>query len=239
MKYIFPERIRYSEVDQNGRLTLHRLIDILQDCGTFHGEDNGVSIRYLKENHLAWVVASWQIIINELPMLGDRVNTGTWAYGYKGFIGLRNHDMVTPDGRVLVQANSEWVLMNTDKYHPARVSDYIRDGYGLYPEMKIEADFGGRKISIPEGGEEQEPITVMEYHLDTNHHVNNGQYVLMAQNYLPEDFRIRRFRAEYKKQAFLGDEIRPCVSETKGGFIICLNTPEGEPYFVSEMLEKE
>ena len=60
-----------------------------------------------------------------------------------------------------------------------------------------------RKITVPEGGQLLEPIVVKKHHLDTNHHVNNGQYVNIAMEHLPDGFAIRRMRAEYKKQAFL------------------------------------
>ena len=63
-----------------------------------------------------------------------------------------------------------------------------------------------RKIAVPkEGGQQQKGFQVQEYHLDTNHHVNNGQYVRMATAYLPDDFPVREMRAEYRRQAKLGD----------------------------------
>ena len=36
--------------------------------------------------------------------------------------------------------------------------------------------------------ESRDAFEVHEYHLDVNRHVNNGQYVQMAAEYLPEDF---------------------------------------------------
>ena len=37
--YQFQSRIRYSEVDSEGRLTMASLINYFQDCSTFQSED--------------------------------------------------------------------------------------------------------------------------------------------------------------------------------------------------------
>ena len=78
---------------------------------------------------------------------------------------------------------------------------------------------------------------VKKHHLDTNHHVNNGQYVNIAMEYLPDDFVIRQMRAEYKKQAFLDDVLHPYEVQTETGYIICLQDEEGRPYVSVEFLQ--
>ena len=65
-------------------------------------------------------------------------------------------------------------------------------------EEALDLGKAPRKILIPEEYEEGIPVTIATHHLDTNHHVNNGQYVLMAQEYLPADFAVKQMRAEYK-----------------------------------------
>ena len=46
--YEMSVRIRYSQVYQDGYLTLPALFDLLQDAATFHSQDLGYDIRYLK-----------------------------------------------------------------------------------------------------------------------------------------------------------------------------------------------
>ena len=90
--------------------------------------------------------------------------------------------------------------------------------------------YAPRKIDVPEGGVQQEPIVVHRNHLDTNHHVNNGQYVRMAMEYLPENFRIGELRAEYKKQALLGDVIYPRVIMEENMCVVSLCDETGVIY---------
>ena len=41
MSYRFESRIRYSEIGENGCLTLPGILDYFQDCCTFHSESIG------------------------------------------------------------------------------------------------------------------------------------------------------------------------------------------------------
>ena len=91
--YTFDSRIRYSEVDSEGRLTMSSLINYFQDCSTFHSEDLGLGVEYLKGQHLVWVLCYWQITVNRYPGLGERVTIGTFPYDMKGFLGYRNFAM--------------------------------------------------------------------------------------------------------------------------------------------------
>ncbi len=45
---------------------------------------------------------------------------------------------------------------------------------------KIEMDYAPRKIALPKEREVQNAFSVQKHHLDTNHHVNNCQYIRMA-----------------------------------------------------------
>ena len=66
---------------------------------------------------------------------------------------------------------------------------------------------------------------------------NNGQYVTLAMNYLPEDFRIGELRAEYRRQVFLGDTLYPAISHREeGALIVSMNDAEGKPYAVVEFI---
>ena len=61
--------------------------------------------------------------------------------------------------------------------------------------------------------------------------MNNGQYVLMAQEYLPADFTVKQMRAEYKTGK-LGDIIVPSVHEENGVYTVVLDNTAGEAYAV-------
>ena len=226
--YAFDSRIRYSETDSEGRLTLNALLNYFQDCSTFHSEDVGLGIGYMKEIGQVWVLSAWQIVVNRYPQLGEKVRIVTLPYELKAFLGYRNFAMLDEKGEYIAKANSLWGLLDVTTGKPVIVNEAMRKGY--VADEKLDMDYAPRKITVPEGGQLLESIVVKKHHLDTNHHVNNGQYVNIAMEYLPDDFVIRQMRAEYKKQAFLEDVLHPYVVQTENGYIICLQDEEGRPY---------
>ena len=215
--YSFDSRIRYSECDRNAELTIESLIDYFQDCSTFQTQDGPATMEYLREKNIAWVLNSWQIEIHRYPKLCEEVTIGTVPYTLKGPLGLRNFFMDTKDGERLAIANSVWTLFDFEKQVPTRVTDEIIKAYPL--DEKLPMNYLDRKIKLPKGGEatKAEEIIVRKHHLDTNNHVNNGQYIRMAMDSLPDnkDIKIKSLRAEYKKQALLSDVLYPEVIKTK------------------------
>ena len=80
---------------------------------------------------------------------------------------------------------------------------------------------------------------VKRNHLDTNHHVNNQQFIDMAIDYLPKGFCIRQVRAEYKKQAFLDDVLVPRVADQGDRVFVALEDAQGAAYVTVECLGGE
>ena len=216
MKYSFTSRIRYSEIGEDGNLTLPGLINYFQDCSTFQSEAIGEGVAELKKRGCAWVLSAWQIHVRRYPSLGEAVKITTWASGFKGFLGMRNFTMETEDGEMLACANSIWSYVNMETGHPVRAPKETTDAYGI--DDPIDEDFGERKVKMPEADFIGEPFPVRPHNLDTNHHVNNAQFISLAGECLPKNFTVRRMRAEYKQQAHLGDVLHPLRAETENGW---------------------
>ena len=147
--YTFGSRIRYSETDEYGKLTLTGIMNYLQDCSTFQSEDIGLGISYLTEHHQAWWLSSWQIVIDRYPALGEEVVIGTWPYDFKGFYGYRNFTICDPAGNYLVRANSVWFLFDTELGRPVKVKEENIRGYGRGDEKRLEMEYAPRKITVP------------------------------------------------------------------------------------------
>ncbi len=233
----FKSKIRYSETDSKGKLSLTSLLDYFQDCSTFQSEELGVGLDYTKGLDLIWVVTYWQIDVAEYPGLCDDVIIGTFPYDFKGCMGNRNFYMKDASGNRIASANSVWALMNVNTGRPTVPTDKMLESYSV--EEKLEMEYAPRKIKMPdEEGRFCEDIVVSMHHLDTNNHVNNGQYIRMAMSLLPGDVSVARLRAEYKKQAFLGDVIHPYIIRKDDTYWICLKDDEGNSYVNVEFIAK-
>lgn len=230
--YSFDSRIRYSECDGQCKLRLESLLNYFQDCCTFHSEDLDVGIQYLAPRNQVWVLAAWQVEISRCPVLGEEVEICTFPYDFKGFMGSRNFFIRTKDGEILAKANSVWTFLNLETMKPAIPEKEMVDKYVVEP--KLDMDYTGRKITVGEGGSCEEAIIVHKQHLDSNNHVNNTQYVSMAVNYLPQDFKISKLRVEYKKQARLGDILIPYVVKEESSVVVSLRDEQGAVYVNTE-----
>lgn len=226
--YSFDSRIRYSECDENCKLRLDALMNYFQDASTFQSENLGVGFSYLAPRNLVWVLVSWQVEITRYPALGEEVEIGTLPYDFKGFIGSRNFCMKTKGGEMLAKANSIWTLLNFDSMKPALPPADMLEKYPVEP--RLDMNYEGRKITVNDGGACEEPIVVQRQHLDSNNHVNNAQYIIMAIQYLPQDFEVRNLRVEYKKQAHLGDVLIPYVVTEGDKVVISLRDDTGAVY---------
>lgn len=226
--YEFQSRVRYSELDSSGTLSLPALLDYFQDCSTFHAEELGLGVAYLKEHKMIWALTSWQIVIHRYPLLGETVTIGTAPYDFKGFIGFRNFWMLDEKGQQIAVANSVWSLIHMETGKPTKPSLEMYEGYTLSP--KLPMDYADRKVKFAGEGKGQAPMLILPHHLDTNHHVNNGQFVRIAMDYLPEGYQIRQLRAEYKKQALLNMQVFPITYQEGGTFGISLQDKTGGIY---------
>ena len=188
---------------------------------------------YLEKKGQVWVLSSWQIIVKRYPVLFEKIRVSTWPYAFKRFLGSRNFTMEDENGELIAYANSLWTFLDIASGRPVNVDEKQIQAYEL--GEKLEMDYSSRKITVPGDMKEYPSFQVRTHHLDTNHHVNNGQYVLMAQEYLPKGFKVGQMRAEYRKQAVLNDVILPKVKEEGDIYTVVLENPEKEVYAAVEL----
>ena len=233
--YSFNSRVRYSELDHRTEaLNCSSIINYFQDCSTFQSEDINRGLSYLQSNNRVWLLNGWQLNILKPAHLGENIIVGTWAYDFKGFYGYRNFIMKDEKENVLAVANSLWVYLDTSTGKPTRIPpDYaVTSGYGM--EAPYPMENAQRKIEMPEVFHTLPPFSIIKSNIDSYNHVNNGQYIKMAEEYLPDHFYVQAMRAEYRMQAVLGDMIVPLISAENDHYTIALTDASNKPYAMIE-----
>ena len=140
--------------------------------------------------------------------------------------------MEDEEGNRIAYANTIWTYLDLRTGHPVPVDEKQVQAYEL--EEKLDMNYAPRKISVSGEYQEFPSFQVKAHHLDTNHHVNNGQYILMAMEYLPSGFIVKEMRAEYKNQAVLDSIIVPKVHEENGIYTVMLDSSSQVPFAVVE-----
>ena len=224
--FTFDSKVRYSEISKKGTLSIKALVDYFQDCSTLQSESLGAGLKFLKMKERAWLLSSWQIVVNFLPDFNDDITIGTDAYKFDGLFGYRNFAMYdrSKNNSMAACANSYWFLYDTANKMPAKITDEFGS---IYPAgIPLKMNYAPRKISKIDlsAARELEPFTVNAAMIDTNSHMNNEQYINMASTYVPDNFKIHQIRADYKKSALEHDVIVPFIIHEKTGSAV--NCPE-------------
>ncbi|MGI6107470.1 MAG: acyl-[acyl-carrier-protein] thioesterase [Lachnospiraceae bacterium] len=237
--YSFESRVRYSEVDENGLLSIIGIMNYLQDCSTFQSEHIGRGIRWLQEHDRAWLVTGWKISILRRPELTEKIRLSTRPYQYRGILGLRYFDIRSADtNELLVGADSAWCYTQPSTGKPVRITPEDIDPYLPVDEMPEGCGMKNRKIAVPDSGTPLAPFVIQRTHLDTNHHVNNAQYVEMARDCLPEGFSYSGIQVQYLAQAHLGDTVVPVLYREENRMTVSLGDGSGTVYAIVAFSER-
>ena len=221
--YSFDSRVRYSECDEDARLSIPALVNYLQDASTFQSESIGLGFDHMRANHYAWFIAAWQIEIEELPRFFAPITVNTWCTGYKRLLASRNFTISGRDGTPYVRADSLWFVYDTELGRPIKIPA-SQDAY-LEDTPALDMPPTRRKLPVAGDCAKASPIVVPEQYLDTNGHVNNAQYLSMAIDALNElgiALTPRRIEVQYEQMALLGDTIVPEVYACEDGHTVRL-----------------
>lgn len=233
--YCMKRPVTYSEVGADYKADMAQVINYFQDCSCFQSDFLGVGPEYMERSGKVWILNSWQIIVERYPKYGEQITVGTWAYDFRGPLGMRNFIIDDASGCRMAKANSVWAMVDIATGRPVRVDEAQIEAYQMEPKEPM--DYAGRKIAISGDFETLEPVRVTKACLDTNHHMNNGRYVAVAMEYLPDNYSVRQIRVEYKRSAKFGDILIPKCQEASGRIVVLLEDIEGEVCVITEFTE--
>ena len=85
--YTYEMNAGYSAMDASLRMTVPAILDCFQDAAIFEAENGRITVGYLYSRHIAWLLSSWQIVIDRRPKLNERIKVTTSPYDFRGFLG--------------------------------------------------------------------------------------------------------------------------------------------------------
>ena len=178
--------------------------------------------QYFTEQNMAQLLATRQVEILRVPEFKESLTVTTSVYGMKPMFGFRNTFIYDSEGKPCYRTWSMGAFVDKTAGKLKRVDDATIASMTLEPQL--EMNYKDRRIMLPkEGGETLDPIKVLRADIDYNKHVNNANYVRMAMELLPENFKVQGLRVEYRVAAKLGDVLIPTIYKIEGGFIISLS----------------
>ena len=219
-------RIRYSEIDHTGKLSMSGLLRLFQDCGYEHARLRNLDFSYTERTRCTWYLLSWYIHAYKMPAVGEDVTVSTWISSASSAVARKSLELRDRNGELLAAGDTMWVYMNVDTQQPAEQPE----------NLWAEADFGNpvempdkcRRILIK--GEEQplpELIAPMTL-IDTNNHANNVKLTELAMQLCGMELSCEALRAEFKQQVSGGMTLRPVFSEDSRQRFLSLRNTAGQ-----------
>ncbi len=204
------------------QVTLPAVCDRLQEIAGVHAQQLGVGIQSLQAQGATWFLTELRIRINRLPRYQEPVQLTTWPSGARGkLIAVRDFVLTTPTGEVLLEATSEWVMIDIASHKLMRLTDPV----------KALASETGYRLTItstqwPKPTLTLEPCLEMtsqvrRSEIDENQHVNNCHYSQWAFETIPLDHYFTAtpswYAIRYIKSAVLGDAITSTTTQATEG----------------------
>ncbi|MFO0648979.1 MAG: thioesterase [Polyangiales bacterium] len=213
-------RIRASETDPTRRATPLALCDIMQEAAGNHAWTLGVALDQIVETHReTWMLYRLALRLYDAPRWRDEVIVETWPCGVERIYAVRDFRLSTPEGAVLAEASTTWLVVDLESRRPSRE-----------PRTPIgwSAD---RPRALPDAFQRRLPTLAAETHaktfevrrgdIDLNGHVNHVHMLGWVLDALPdvrcEGARLVSLDAEFVAEALPGEAVRSaCAAEGDG-----------------------
>lgn len=207
-------RVRFSETDKYGKMSMNGVLRLFQDCGYEHALDRGFGLEYTRRTHCTWYLLSWNIEIIDAPHAGDEITVKTFIYDMQESIAKKYIAMYDKSGRCLATGDTMWVYMNIDSQTPVLPDkDNMGWKYQDFGE-RLDEPVLRRRISVPRDGVKMPPYKVNDYLLDTNGHANNVRLTELAMSMAgADDGKCNVLRAEFKRQIKDGSTINTQIKK--------------------------
>lgn len=216
--------IHYYEVDYKKRASMTSIMNYFCDIATKQSEDMNIGLKYMEENKMAWVLYKWDINIKRYPVYGDVINVTTNPKCLEKFYAYRHFEVINSKGEKIIDALSQWLLMDTEKRKLKKIPQKLFECYDS-KELKSE-DIKIPKVSKIKKVDNDKVFNVRYSDIDTNGHVNNAKYVSWIIETMPLEivlnYTLKNLNMTYKKETVYKDKVKVlCEIENKNDLVIC------------------
>lgn len=220
----YEKKVLFSDIDAGATMSLHGILNAMQDCVNVNSESIGRGIDYMMEKRRSWFAISWNIEIKRYPKMFEDVVLRTWAYDFSAIMGYRNVIAYDKDGNAVICADSIWSLVDLNTGRPAKITEEDRRGYDLEPRFPMQEV--PRKITLPDNLTEAGEYCVSKSDIDYNGHMSNAEYIRIADEYLEMGVKPKQIRVEYKNQSQYREVLTTYVSKSDTQMVVCMKGKE-------------
>lgn len=218
-------QVHYYEINKHQEATPLTLVNYLEDTAISHSSAAGLSVNELKAMGTGWILNRWSLVIDEYPVLGQKVVVETWPSHFERFYAWREFIIKNYDNKAICRASSLWIYLDIHKRRPVRIPADFGERYGIENIKAVDAPF--TEFSCGPVSEPVKEFSVRRSDIDTNEHVNNTRYIEWLLEAVPQEIydgsKIHSLEIVYKKETNYGKTVcSGYIAENSSANGICL-----------------
>ncbi len=222
--YEYDFTIQYVDINTNNQLSDYGLLKYLQEIACLHADSRGFGLNNTPQNRLAWIILNWKIEFVSRPGWNTKLHIKTWASKIDNISCYRDFEVTDEHGKKVAIASSKWVLLNIDTHHITKITSEIKAAFEPICTSVFEKI--SEKITEPDSFETSFEYTILKRDIDTNQHLNNLNYIMLAKEALPQKTSFTSIEVIYKHQCVLGDKVRFMCHAENGEYVIAVKNAD-------------
>ncbi len=143
--YEYKKRIEFCDIDESNRLSSKGLIRILGEVAGVHSESVGYGLNHIPQTHLTWMILNWKIQFFLRPSWNSYLIVKTWARSFSKISSNRDFSIYDINNNLVAKATSKWVLIDSEKHTPVRITEEIRDTFEEYNSSVFEIEINDKE----------------------------------------------------------------------------------------------
>ncbi len=201
--------VRSFDIDKNNNITLNSISEYLQEVAGAHANGKGFGYKQVIDKNLAWILSGIRIEIDRLPIWDEEITIKTWIVGNNRFASRRDFEWYNKEGKILLKASSNWVLLNTDTRRPQNIDQMKFDVKILEDKTATLSEVKNSRIRFDDNNPMKHKVLYSE--LDMIGHMNNTKYIqLMIDSYkldFHESNKVKILNINFKSEVKYDDKL--------------------------------
>ena len=222
--------IIFSDINQNNELSNKGILRMMQEIAMMHSDSLNFGLNNVHETGYAWLLLNWKLRVFSRPKWKTILTINTWSRSINPLFAYRDIEIYDDKNNLVAVGSSKWILLDINKKSLIKIPPEVKERFPNVDKSVFESKFN-EKLKEPENSEFIMHYKIQRRDIDTNHHVNNLNYLDYAYEALPEDvfsnINFSNVEIMYKHEAKLGDIISVFYSHTeKDEYIITIKDEE-------------
>ena len=209
--------ITFSDININNELSNRGILRLMQETAGVHSSTVGYGINDTYKTHIGWVILNWKLKVFSRPKWNSTITINTWISKITPLFIYRDLEIYDDKNNLVAIATSKWILFDVYKGSLLKVTPELREIFSNSDKSVFNDEFN-EKLKEPDNSELIYEYKIQQRDIDTNHHVNNINYLDYAYEAIPKEIlynlNFTDIEIMYKHEAKIGDVISVFYCQT-------------------------